>query len=157
MKKIMDEFLAFVDYEGKSVNGYYTFRFDFTPDHETAWGDFFNVAPSIIVPNLSLDKNCISSVIECLMPVKMLLAKSNSCFSMQDCIDGILPLCFCEIGSYKIEYDGKPLFFNFGETKESVLDKITKSGFIITKHDEVTIESNIIDNLINSLDDGKTS
>ena len=146
-------FLAFVDYEGKSVDGKYIYRFDFTIDKETAWGDYFNIAPSIIVPGLVLDKNCVSSYLRCIIPVELITAKGNSCFSMQDCIDGILPLAFCEIGPDMLKYEGKPLNFMFGERIDEVRLKLYTLGLPITIEADVEKDNTIIDDLINSLDE----
>ena len=47
---------------------------------------------------------------------KLELAKTNGCFSMQDCIDGIISLCFSQINDDEsIYYNGEPLKFDFGE------------------------------------------
>ena len=36
----------------------------------------------------------------------------NYCFSMQDCIDGIVPLIFSEIDEETLELDEKPFYIN---------------------------------------------
>ena len=93
----MEEYLAFVDEIGRTIDGYYTYKFDFTYDKEIVWGDFFNICPCSIVPNLIPDINTLSHTINIDLPSQLELAKNNMCFSMQDCIDGIIPLIFSEI------------------------------------------------------------
>ena len=87
-------FLAFVDDVGKTIDGKNIYRFDFTQAPDIVWGDMWNVTPSGIVPHLFPDPNCLSITAQMLTKHKYLLAKENTCFSMQDCIDGIIPLMF---------------------------------------------------------------
>ena len=44
---------------------------------------------------------------------------------MQDCIDGINPLCFSEINENTITINEKPLFFEFGEPYNQVISKLS--------------------------------
>ena len=53
----MDEFLGFIDEIGRTRDGGYIYRFDFTLDTETIWGEYFNVTPSAIIPDLQADIN----------------------------------------------------------------------------------------------------
>ena len=39
----MEEYLGFVDEIGRTVDGKYIYRFDFTVDKETIWGDFLTL------------------------------------------------------------------------------------------------------------------
>lgn len=151
----MEEYLAFVDIIGTSSEGNYIYRFDFTYDKDIAWGEFFNISPSILVPELKLDKNQVSSFIKAEYPLRMHLARKSSCFSMQDCIDGILPLCFSDLSMPEyIEYNDMPLFFMFGENKEITLEKIMATASGEVKDEKVPENTEIIDNLIKSLNDG---
>lgn len=120
----MEEYLAFVDYIGRALDGKYIYRFDYTVDTEIVWGDFFNVTPSAIVPDIQPDKNTLSHTCKVFFPSRMAIAKKNFCFSMQDCIDGIMPLIFSEIGEDELEYKDAPLFFRFGEPMELVMEKL---------------------------------
>lgn len=121
----MDEYLAFIDFVGRTVNGGYIYRFDFTTDIETVWGDFFNVVPSALIPDLQPDINCISKNFKITTESELVLAKTSYCFSMQDCIDGINPLCFSEINENTITINEKPLFFEFGEPYNQVISKLS--------------------------------
>lgn len=148
----MEEYLAFVDFIGRTIDGDYIYRFDFTYDTDSVWGEFFNIAPSILIPDLQPDKNSLSKTAKAVFPIEMQLAKKNSCFSMQDCIDGIIPLFFSEISEYGIDYDEKPLFFRFGE-KYSEIKRILEELKIelfdieeVEKGDETPID-NLIDNI----------
>lgn len=149
----MEEYLAFVDFIGMDLCGFYIYRFDFTYDPESVWGDYFNIAPSALIPDLQPDKNSLSRTAKVKFSSEMQLAKKNSCFSMQDCIDGIIPMIFSEIGEDTIEVDGHPLFFRFGE-KYSTIEKVL-SGLGIEFYEIENVEKgdeSPIDNLIDNMD-----
>lgn len=85
-------------------------------------------------------------------------AKENACFSMQDCIDGIIPLCFSEIDENTIEFKHKPLKFRFGEKRETVELKIAECGLVNLgfeeiKRDDENLVNDLINNLNNNSDD----
>ena len=145
----MEEFLGFVDEIGRTVDGKYIYRFDFTLDTETIWGEYFNVTPSAIIPDLQPDKNALSKQAKAVFPREMVLAKKNYCFSMQDCIDGIIPLIFSEIDENTLEYNEKPFFIP--SAASYIISEIT---FFDVEEVEKGDES-AIDNLIDSMDDNE--
>lgn len=131
------ETLAFVDEVGMTLDGGYLYRFDFTEDSDVVWGDFFNVVPSALIPMLQVDRNCISKTGKVVFPKKMLLAKKSYCFSMQDCIDGILPLIYTEIDGDALMVNDTPFFLRFGETFDNVIKKLSEFKLEITDLEEV--------------------
>lgn len=150
----MTEYLAFVDEIGRTTDGQYIYRLDFTVDRDIVWGEYFNISPSAIIPDLQPDINTLSRSGKIIFPNEMIIAKKNYCFSMQDCIDGILPLFFSEIGEGMIEYEGKPLSLKFGEEFEEVVKILSSIGVEITDLEEVEKgDSSAIDDLINAMDD----
>lgn len=153
-----EEYLGFVDEIGRTTEGGYLYRFDFTYDPDSLWGEFFNIPPACIIPNLEPDPNCLSRSAKVISPVQLMTAKSNACFSMQDSIDGIIPLCFSEIDENTIEFNHRPLKFSFGEDIGEVEAKIDKCGlenigFEEIKRDDQQLVNDLIDNLNNNSDD----
>ena len=150
----MNEFLGFVDLIGQTIDGKYIYRFDFTTDIDVIWGEYFNITPSGIIPDLQPDKNALSRSGKVIFPREMVIAKKNYCFSMQDCIDGIIPLIFSEIDENTLVLDEKPFFIKFGESFNVVKEKIEKIGleffelYNIEKGDDSAIDA-----LIDDLDD----
>ena len=65
----MKEYLGFVDEIGRTTEGGYLYRFDFTYDPESLWGEFFNIPPACIIPNLEADINCLSHSAKVISPV----------------------------------------------------------------------------------------
>lgn len=148
----MEDFLGFVDLIGRTIDGKYIYRFDFTTDIDVLWGEYFNVTPSAIIPDLQPDKNTLSRSGKIIFPREMVIAKKNYCFSMQDCIDGIIPLIFSEIDEETLELDEKPFFIRFGESFNNVKEKLNKVNldffeiYEIEKGDNSAIDA-LIDNL----------
>lgn len=149
-----DKYLAFVDFIGKNANDEYIYRFDFTDDTDTVWGDFFNIAPTIIVPDLQPEENTISKSARVKFDRKINIAKKNGCFSMQDCFDKIIALAFTELNEDNtIYYNDEPLYFNFGETFEEVEEKLNACGYeFFDIVDKEIGDETIIDDLIENID-----
>jgi hypothetical protein len=77
---------------------------------------------------------------------------------MQDCIDGIIPLCFSEIDDETIFFKDKPLKFRFGEKRGTVDMKIeatglTNLGYEDIKRNDENLVNDLINNLNNNSDD----
>ena len=149
----MEDFLGFVDLIGRTIDGKYIYRFDFTTDTDVLWGEYFNVTPSGIIPDLQPDKNALSRSGKIIFPREMVIAKKNYCFSMQDCIDGIVPLIFSEIDEETLELDDKPFFIRFGESFSEVKEKLDKVNLDFFELYEIEKgDDSAIDALINDLE-----
>lgn len=149
----MEDFLGFVDLIGRTIDGKYIYRFDFTTDIDVLWGEYFNVTPSGIIPGLQPDKNALSRSGKIIFPREMVIAKKNYCFSMQDCIDGIIPLIFSEIDEETLELDDKPFFIRFGESFSKVKEKLDKVNLDFFELYEIEKgDDSAIDALINDLE-----
>lgn len=149
----MEDFLGFVDLIGRTIDGKYIYRFDFTTDTDVLWGEYFNVTPSGIIPDLQPDKNALSRSGKIIFPREMVIAKKNYCFSMQDCIDGIIPLIFSEIDEETLELNEKPFFIRFGESFNEVKEKLNKVNLDFFELYEIEKgDDSAIDALINDLE-----
>ncbi|MBQ3945005.1 MAG: hypothetical protein II670_05260, partial [Alphaproteobacteria bacterium] len=73
-----------------------------------------------------------------------------SCFTMQDCIDGIIALLFTRPRE-------EELILHFGEEMDVVVDKLKQVGIELSNIRKTTEEkeAEIIDNVINALDNIK--
>ena len=152
----MNDYLAFIDEIGRTVDGEYIYRFDFTTDVDTVWGDYFNIAPAVIVPDLQADKNCLSKSAKVIFPREMVIAKKNYCYSMQDCIDGILPMMFSEIDDNTLEYNNRPFFISFGTEFEVIEKMLGELGLKFFEIEEVEKgDETPIDDFINSIENNE--
>lgn len=150
----MTDYIGFIDFLGKNSDGKYIYRFDFTSDIDVLWGEYFNVTPAAIIPNLQPDKNTLSRSGKVMFPQEMIIAKKNYCFSMQDCIDGIIPLIFTELDNETMFYNEKPFFIRFGESFNDVEQKLKLYGLEFFELYEIERgDSSAIDDLIDLIDD----
>ena len=149
-----EEFLGFVAEIGRTTDRKYMYRFDFTYDPDSLWGEFFNIPPACIIPDLAPDPNCLSHTAKIVSPVKLMTAKENACFSMQDCIDGIIPLCFAEICDNTLTVDDVPFFLRFGETYENVVKTLGLLNIKLYDEEKIVVDDREpINNLIKKLDE----
>lgn len=144
----MEEFLAFVKKIGNTLEGLNIYEFMFTTVPDVVWGDNFNIIPAGIIPNLTPEKNCLSRKGRVITDIDFKLACESTCFSIMDCIDGVIALCFTEAG---IENE---FHFDFGERFQTVIDKLKKYNLSLTEIEEIKIDdSGIIDDVIKKLED----
>lgn len=150
----MIEYLGFVDEIGRTMDGEYIYRFDFTMDIDTIWGEYFNITPSAIIPNLQPDINSLTKQAKVIFPREMAIAKKSYCFSMQDCIDGIAPLIFSEIDEDTLINDDKPFFIRFGTSFDDVVNILNSVNLSFFEIEEVEKgDDSAIDELLDSMND----
>lgn len=143
----MNEYLAFVRKIGNAINGDNIYEFMFTTVPDVVWGDNFNIIPAGIIPNLMPELNSLSKKGRVITDIDFKLACESTCFSMMDCIDGIIALCFTEAG---IENE---FHFDFGEEFNNVIDKLKKYNLQLTELESIKIdEEEIIDDVIKQLE-----
>jgi hypothetical protein len=96
----------------------------------------------------------VSSSAKANFPNKLILAKKNYCFSMQDCIDGIISMMFSEIDDNTLECDDAPFHLDFAEPIESVVEKLKKVGIELYDIQEVERgDDSAIDDLLDAMGD----
>ena len=144
----MDEFLAFVKKIGNTLDGHNIYEFMFTTVPDVVWGDNFNIIPAGIIPNLNPEKNCLSRKGRVITDMDFRLACESTCFSMMDCIDNVISLCFTEAG---IENEFK---FDFGEDFNTVLTRLKEYNLDLIELEEIKIEDeeDIIDLVVKELE-----
>ena len=147
------EYLAFVNEMGTDMEGRPVYTLHFTTDTESVWGEYFNVAPASLANNLMVDENCITSRATVTMPRKVEIAARNNCFSMQDCIDGIIPLMFSPIDENTIAIDDIPFNLHFGEPFDEVEKKLSSIGVELKDIEVVEHgDDSAVDKLMESMD-----
>ncbi len=103
--------LMYVNFVGKNSNENYVYEFYFSEEADMAWGIDWDVKPSSIC-NISVpQKLCYDIVKTIKCDILLNVAQKNSCFSMQDSKDGIIPLAWENI-DFAEEYpeDGRLIF-----------------------------------------------
>lgn len=120
--------LIYVNIIGKNSEDAYIYEFYFSQDTETAWAVDWDVKPCSIC-NLAVPENTVYDTIKILKTKYPLnVAQRNSCFSFQDCKDGIIPVAWENIDDAE-EYpeDGR-FIFPFGFEIDYVEEMLARRG-----------------------------
>lgn len=147
------QYLVFIADVGTNLDENHVYNFYFSETPEVVWGDFWNVCPASIIPEVKPDLSAISTMYECHFEEALNLVTKNSCFSMQDCIDQIIALGWFDIDSKMIFDEEKNIIsFKFGEDFEYVERKIKFFNYTMEKkYEKVDETDEMIDNLIEKL------
>lgn len=118
-------FLVFVRPIGANAIGFneYEFFFSVTPDN--VWGEDWEQQCPSACGELLPDESTYNEIKRLKTKIKFGLAQENSCFSMQDCIDHCICLCYEDISELEEYPEPYRIVLNFGETLESVEHKLS--------------------------------
>lgn len=123
-------YLVFVEKitEQTTSNGMFMYDFFFSETPEIVWGaDWNQPCPSACdIENIRPEKTTYNGIKRLSTIIPFSTAGENSCFSMQDMVDGILACAWEDISDYEEYPDPFRLIFKFGETFNSVEDKLAQ-------------------------------
>ena len=124
-------YLCFVNLVGQEEDGNYRYEFIFTDNPDEVWGDDFEYKPCSIVNGLMVAEEYKTETHIVKTKIQFYLIQNSGCFGMQDCMDGVVSLCFENIDDYD-EYpeDGR-LVFMFGEPLEEVQRKLALKNILM--------------------------
>ncbi len=129
--ELKEVFLCFVRLIGEENDGYYRYEFIFTDNPDEVWGENWEYKPASLVNDLIPSDEYITEIHIVKTKIKFDLIQDNSCFSLQDCIDGCVALAYENLDSYETYPDDGRLFFMFGEPYEKVERKLAMKGILI--------------------------
>ena len=117
----MDEELkiCFIKYIGNDLNGLYQYEFLFSDKIDEVWGENFEVMPAGLCNDLTPNQEDYCAVKHVSMDIKLNLIQESCCFSMQDCMDGIISL------AYGYKDDVLVIDIKYGETLDEVENKLS--------------------------------
>lgn len=147
------QYLVFITDVGTNLDEKYVYHFYFSETPEVVWGDYWNVCPASIIPEVKPDLASISTIYECQFDEPINLVTKNSCFSMQDCIDQIIAIGWFDVDSNMIyDEEGHVTSFKFGEDFEYVKRKIKFFKYDMElNYERIDETDDMIDNLIEKL------
>lgn len=123
--------LGFINYIGSEMDGYNEYEFIFTLYPDEFWGENFNYKPAGICNGLEPNKEYIQRVIRVKTLIKLDLIQNSGCFSMQDCMDGVVSLAYQSLeGLDEYPEDGR-LYFMFGEKFDDVERKLAMCHILL--------------------------
>lgn len=121
-------FLIYAELVGKDAHDLYEYDFYFSESPETAWGEDWNEPcpaacdKDIMRPDISM----YSEIRRLNTIIPFGLMQNNCCFSLQDAVDNIIPCVWEDISEYEEYPTPIRLVFKFGESFESVEDKLAQ-------------------------------
>lgn len=118
--------LVYVEKVGVNSFDLNEYDFLFSESPEVVWADDWAEQCPSACENLRPDYSMISKRKRLATIIPFGLASTNSCFSMQDCIDGIIALAWEDISEYEEYPEPMRLVFHFGESFEEVEDKLAR-------------------------------
>ena len=124
MKNNKNLYLVYIEPIGLNFNNEWEYEFLFSDSPDTVWGeDWAEQCPSAC-DSLRPADSMVSVVKRLSTMIPFSTAQKNSCFSMQDCIDGIIALAWEDISDYDEYPEPFRIVFQFGERIDSVTEKL---------------------------------
>ena len=117
-------YLIYVKPLGMNASEQYEYEFFFSETPDIVWGQDWNVACPSACGDLTPDENTYSVIKRLKTIIPFFCAQQNSCFSLQDCIDHIIAVCFENISEYSDFPEPYRIVFQFGESYKSVENKL---------------------------------
>lgn len=114
--------LVYVNFVGRNSTGQNEYEFFFSETPDTVWGENWEVQCPSVYNSLLPDETSYTEVKRLTTNKDFFCVQQNSCFSMQDCIDGCIALMWF------YDRNGDAVVFNFAESKDVVNKKLVENG-----------------------------
>ena len=118
--------LVFIEPIGKNSYDMYECDFLFSETPDVVWGEDWAEQCPAACDNMRPSEEMIACKKRLATIIPFGLAQKNTCFSMQDCIDGIIALAWEDLSDYEEYPEPLRLIFGFGESFEEVEDKLAR-------------------------------
>lgn len=116
--------LVYINPIGKNSNDLFEYEFFFSETPDIVWGQDWNIACPAACENTLPDPETYSEVKTLKTKIPLFCVQQNTCFSLQDCIDGIICLGYEDISDYTEYPEPIRLVFQFAENYESIIEKL---------------------------------
>ena len=117
-------YLIYINPIGKNSNDLYEYEFFFSETPDIVWGeDWDNPCPAACENTLP-DPETYSEVKILKTNIPLSCIQNNVCFSLSNCIDGIVCLCYEDISEYTEYPEPIRLVFQFAEKYDSIIEKL---------------------------------
>lgn len=134
-----DLYLIYINVIGENWSGQNVYEFLFTDNLEGVDGEFWDKYPAAGNPEPP-NKRYVKSVGVLITDLLLDVLQESDTYAMWDGIDGVVSLAWEDLSDYEY-YPDKRLFFKFGETIETVKDKLYAKDNIL-KFNEQNVETN---------------
>ena len=119
-----DLYLGFINFIGTEIDGYNQYEFIFTTHPDEFWGENFNYKPAGLCNGLEPDRKYVQKIVVIKTLINLDLIQDSGCFSVQDCMDGVVSLAYQDLDGLDEYPEEGRLFLNFGESYNDVERKL---------------------------------
>ena len=130
-----DLYLAYVDYIGVNALGYHEYDVFLTDSPDTVWGEDWEQQCPSACGDLKPDETTYTQVRRLLCSEELFIVQENSCFSLQDCIDGCISMCWLMGNDDDLVFK-----LDFGETFDTVIERISDNRDYFPNFDEFILD-----------------
>ena len=117
-------YLIYINPIGKNSNDLFEYEFFFSETPDIVWGeDWDNPCPAACENTLP-DPETYSEVKILKTSIPLSCIQNNVCFSLSNCIDGIICLGYEDISEYTEYPEPIRLVFQFAENYDSIIEKL---------------------------------
>lgn len=127
--------LVYVNKLGMNVDEDYIYEMYFSSEPEYFWITDADIKPAGICNIGVPEKSVYDSVSVIKTKIDLNVAQKNSCFSFQDCKDGVLPVAWENIDGYDEYPDNGRIVLRFGTDFDEVSSMLGKRDIFIDNKD----------------------
>ena len=130
-EELNEVYLCFIRLIGEENDGYYRYEFIFTDSPDEVWGEDWEHKPIGLINNPMPSDDYLTEIHIVKTKIKFDLIQNNMCFSMQDCLDGIVALAWQNIDELDAYPEDGRIYFMFGESLEDVERKLALKNVLM--------------------------
>ena len=130
-EELNEVYLCFIRLIGEENDGYYRYEFIFTDNPDEVWGEDWEHKPIGLINNPIPSDDYLTEIHIVKTKIKFDLIQNNMCFSMQDCLDGIVALAWQNIDELDAYPEDGRVYFMFGEPLEDVERKLALKNVLM--------------------------
>ena len=130
-EELNEVYLCFIRLIGEENDGYYRYEFIFTDNPDEVWGEDWEHKPIGLINNPIPSDDYLTEIHIVKTKIKLDLIQNNMCFSMQDCLDGIVALAWQNIDELDAYPEDGRIYFIFGESLEDVERKLALKNVLM--------------------------
>jgi hypothetical protein len=130
-EELNEVYLCFIRLIGEENDGYYRYEFIFTDNPDDVWGEDWEHKPIGLINNPIPSDDYLTEIHIVKTKIKLDLIQNNMCFSMQDCLDGIVALAWQNIDELDAYPEDGRIYFMFGESLEDVERKLALKNVLM--------------------------
>lgn len=130
-EELNEVYLCFIRLIGEENDGYYRYEFIFTDNPDEVWGEDWEHKPIGLINNPIPSDDYLTEIHIVKTKIKLDLIQNNMCFSMQDCLDGIVALAWQNIDELDAYPEDGRIYFMFGESLEDVERKLALKNVLM--------------------------